>query len=67
MFQPPDAQDVREHPCALEDGTFEHNWTMRTDWDGDPGVINGTRTWQTVVCSQCGTEQQEVADDERHN
>lgn len=48
------------HPCALENGAYEHDWTTRTDWDGDPGVINGTRTWQTVVCSRCGIELLEI-------
>jgi hypothetical protein len=48
------------HPCELSDGTLEHDWEMRTDWDGDPGVINGTRTWQTPVCRRCGIERQEI-------
>src|SRR4051794_17072170 len=50
------------HPCKLPDGTIDHDWEMRTDWDGDPNVINGTRTWQTPVCRRCGIEQQELGE-----
>jgi hypothetical protein len=57
----PDAQaTAKEHPCKLPDETYEHDWTHRWDWDGDPNVINGTRTWKTVVCRWCGVEQQEL-------
>ena len=37
----------------------EH-WEKRIDWDGDPNVINGTRTWTTLVCLDCGREQWET-------
>lgn len=35
----------------------DHDWEERVDWEGDPNVINGTRTWKVLVCRVCGEEQ----------
>ena len=43
-----------------EGGGFDHDWQWRHDWDGDPGVINGTRSWSVRVCRVCGIEDGET-------
>lgn len=44
--------------CA--DGTPEedHDWQIKSDWYGDPGVINGTCTFYVKRCRQCGKEEE---------
>lgn len=42
----------------LEPG--EHELGRRVDWEGDPDVINGTRSWETVYCKACGAEGEEL-------
>lgn len=34
----------------------EHDFEYREDWEGDPGVINGTHTICWLECMHCGTE-----------
>jgi hypothetical protein len=34
----------------------DHDWSLETDWDGDPNVINGTRSWKVFRCHKCGDE-----------
>lgn len=41
----------------------QHEIAQRTDWEGDPNVPNGTRSWQTPYCKICGAEGEEL--DER--
>jgi len=43
--------------CDQGDGTFDHNWKYRSDWYGDPEVINGTQTIYFRTCVQCGVEE----------
>lgn len=42
--------------CA--DGTEkeDHDWEIVSDWYGDPGVINGTCSFNFMRCRQCGKE-----------
>ena len=42
---------------------LEHEVDTRTDWMGDPNVINGTQSWITYYCKVCGCEGDEL--DER--
>lgn len=34
----------------------EHDWEYKEDWEGDPGVINGTRTISWLECCNCHRE-----------
>lgn len=49
--------------CA--DGTPEedHDWKYKSDWEGDPEVINGTQSFYYRVCEQCGKEESVSAED----
>lgn len=35
-------------------GEIDHDWQYLSDWEGDPGVIDGTRTTYCRVCRECG-------------
>lgn len=41
----------------------EHDFEYREDWEGDPGVINGTHTLCWLECMHCGTERPADYDD----
>lgn len=45
-----EAEEDQQHAC--ERG--EHKWNNVTDWEGDPGVMNGTRTFYYKECRYCG-------------
>ena len=56
----PNGARTGEWNCAIpeeEGGGFDHDWEYRTDWAGDPGVINGTYNIYTRVCRACGAEE----------
>lgn len=59
------ASDDGGTQCKQNPDAPDHEWEMRTDWMGDPDVINGTVSWQVAVCRWCGIEQQEIDDDGR--
>jgi hypothetical protein len=40
--------------CDLGNGEFDHDWEWRSDWYGDPGVINGTADCSAWHCRVCG-------------
>ena len=40
-----------------EGGGFDHDWEYKSDWYGDPGVINGTADIYFRRCRQCGVEE----------
>lgn len=44
-----------------EGSAVEHDVARRVDWEGDPGVINGTRSWEVEYCKACGAEGDELA------
>lgn len=46
-FQPPDLPRMDEHPCAMTDGTFDHDWYYDAG-DPDTGVN------PAYVCKVCG-------------
>ena len=46
-----------------EERNYEHEVDFRTDWTGDPNVINGTQSWVVYYCKVCGAEGDEL--DER--
>lgn len=35
-----------------------HDWELKTDWAGDPDVINGTYSWHLFSCRNCGHERE---------
>ena len=37
-----------------------HKIGTRQDWEGDPNVINGTRSWEEKYCIECGAEGEEL-------
>jgi len=41
------------------DGTEDedHDWKYKSDWYGDPNVINGTQAFYTKECRYCGKEE----------
>lgn len=41
----------------------EHEFEYREDWEGDPGVINGTHTLCWLECIHCGSERPASLDD----
>lgn len=41
----------------------EHEWHEVQDWEGDPGVINGTHIFYYYVCGKCGEERGDQPDD----
>lgn len=43
---------VRRQLCA-DDG---HSWKWERDFEGDPGVIRGTRDCSRWLCRRCGEE-----------
>lgn len=54
MINLPDA-----HPCQQDDGTYDHDWRMITDSEGDADVVNGINVFNYMECSKCG-EQRDV-------
>lgn len=32
----------------------DHEWHRKSDWYGDPGVVNGTMSFTFLECSECG-------------
>ena len=42
----------------------DHTWVLHSDWDGDPGIPNGTHTFYWMECMECGEERE--ATDEDH-
>lgn len=42
-----------------------HDWQLETDWDGDPDVINGTRSWNVFRCRKCGNEREATREEVR--
>lgn len=47
-----DPNDSLLQECA--DG--DHDWQHEQDWEGDPGVINGTNDFCIVTCRTCGKD-----------
>jgi len=47
---------VSEQPDPPECPDDEHEWEHYEDSDGDPGVINGTRSWCYLECAKCGKQ-----------
>lgn len=45
-----------KHPCDIGEGEIEHDWEVIHDWEGDPGVIGGTHSFQYLRCRYCGKE-----------
>lgn len=41
----------------------DHDFEYREDWEGDPGVINGTHTLCWLECMHCGEERSASYDD----
>lgn len=41
----------------------DHDFEYREDWEGDPGVINGTHTLCWLECMHCGAERSASYDD----
>lgn len=41
---------------------MDHEVDTRTDWMGDPNVINGTVSWVVYFCTVCGAEGDELDD-----
>lgn len=37
----------------------ECDWREVTNWEGDPGVVNGTHSWIEYHCRTCGAEVQD--------
>lgn len=50
--------DPINHPCFNpETEELEHEWSYHSDWEGDPGVINGTHTFYFKRCTVCDEEE----------
>lgn len=43
-----------EARCGSDPAMCAHDYECVTDWEGDPDVINGTRTWHYKLCRKCG-------------
>lgn len=54
---------IGPHPCELEDGSFDHDWRIERDWEGDPSIPNGTRDIVMKTCNRCGEEGDVTHDD----
>ena len=49
--------------CAIGTPDEDHDWEYKSDWYGDPGVINGTADIYFRRCRVCGKEEQVSAED----
>lgn len=38
----------------------EHEWEYVADWEGDPGVVNGTHDISFLRCASCGAENHDL-------
>ena len=41
----------------------DHDWTLRVDESGDPGVVNGTYTEYWLECEICGAQRAAESED----
>ena len=51
-----------DHPCFDPDGPPDHDIAVGSDSTGDPGVINGTQSWNFYKCRRCLEEFEDEVD-----